>query len=496
MVKHLREIASKENININDEAITLIAQIANGGLRDAESLLDQLSLLSGTITPDRIWELVGAIPELDLLNLIKAIRSKNPETILESCRHLMNRGKEPLTILQNLAGFYLNLVIAKTAPTRSDLVAVTASTWQELCQEAGHWTLEEILQGQQHLKDSEVQLKNTTQPRLWLEVTLLGLLSLGICLQPSIEQQRETSSPSQSPNGKVNHSPPQTPPQPSSKSVEPNVEVTPPEPVQESPIEEVVTPYQNTQPLEGLDQLWKKVLFYLKLPTTQALFSQQGHLYSFDGSVAIVSVNSEKLFKLHQSKIPELEAAFKEIFQKYVKVNIQIANVTQEKPTTNDIISKPIEFVKEIEQLNSSPAQDSQATVNGKNPQAEPLLIPEPEPQFPSIEPNDVIEETTEILDLSSDPKDEISIDYSETEVKKAVDILIKIFEGDLIEETTEDNRELEIKKPVTPITETTNLTDNDQEKQVEEQQSEPKTTPRIEGRMDLSNMSEDELDF
>jgi len=63
------KIAQIEAIDINLEALTLVAQIANGGLRDAESLLDQLSLLAGTITAERVWDLVGAVPERDLLTL-------------------------------------------------------------------------------------------------------------------------------------------------------------------------------------------------------------------------------------------------------------------------------------------------------------------------------------------------------------------------------------------------------------------------------------------
>ncbi|MGC1248509.1 MAG: DNA polymerase III subunit gamma/tau, partial [Spirulinaceae cyanobacterium] len=73
MVSHLEKIAIKENININLEAITIVGQIANGGLRDAESLLDQLSLLTGEITVEKVWDLVGAVPERDLFDLLQAI---------------------------------------------------------------------------------------------------------------------------------------------------------------------------------------------------------------------------------------------------------------------------------------------------------------------------------------------------------------------------------------------------------------------------------------
>ena len=173
MVKHLQYIAQQENISITTEALTLNAQIANGGLRDAESLLDQLSLLPNQITVTDIWDLVGAVPEQDLLTLLIAIRKQSIEDILTQCRNLLDRGKEPLVLLQSLANFYINLLTAKTAPQRQDLVAITETCWQQLVSEAENWQLAQILWGQQQLKSAETQIKHSTQPRLWLEVTLL-----------------------------------------------------------------------------------------------------------------------------------------------------------------------------------------------------------------------------------------------------------------------------------------------------------------------------------
>ncbi|MGB0562693.1 MAG: DNA polymerase III subunit gamma/tau, partial [Spirulinaceae cyanobacterium] len=229
MVQHLGQIAQNEAIAINPEALTLVAQIANGGLRDAESLLDQLSLLDAEIVPETVWDLVGAVPEQDLLALIQAIRGDDPEAAIAQCRSMLDRGREPMIVLQNLASFYLNLLIAKTSPQRNDLVAVTAPTWESLCQEAQGWQIAQILQGQQKLKESESQLRNTTQPRLWLEVTLLGLLPSAL-IAPAAESasqnrpaaQRPPTSPPLQPSAPPTSPPPapsrlapvQPPPQP------------------------------------------------------------------------------------------------------------------------------------------------------------------------------------------------------------------------------------------------------------------------------------------
>lgn len=145
-------------------------------MRDAESLLDQLALLSGEVTPDRVWDLVGSVSERDLVVLLSAIAQDNAEAVLDCTRKILDRGREPLTILQNLAAAYRDLLIAKTAPNRQDLVVCTQETWQALIALAQKLEASTILAGQKNLREAEVQIKNTTQPRLWLEVILLGLL--------------------------------------------------------------------------------------------------------------------------------------------------------------------------------------------------------------------------------------------------------------------------------------------------------------------------------
>ncbi|MGB3641305.1 MAG: DNA polymerase III subunit gamma/tau, partial [Rivularia sp. (in: cyanobacteria)] len=191
MVEHLSEIAKTENIHITQEAVTLVAQVSQGGLRDAESLLDQLGLLSGEVTPEKVWDLVGSVSEQDLLDLLKAIVEDNSIAVIDSTREILDRGREPLIILQNLASFYRDLLIAKTAPLRHDLVACTQGMWKVLIDIAQNLEITMILQGQQHLRTAEVQIKNTTQPRLWLEVTLLGLLpSATITQAPAISYKQ------------------------------------------------------------------------------------------------------------------------------------------------------------------------------------------------------------------------------------------------------------------------------------------------------------------
>ncbi|MEN9517970.1 MAG: polymerase subunit gamma/tau [Cyanobacteriota bacterium] len=361
MTSHLRYIADAEQIAIADDALTLVAQIANGGLRDAESLLDQLSLLPDTITVDKVWDLVGAVPEQDLLKLLQAIKSNDSITVLQQCRSLLDRGREPLVVLQNLASFYLNLLIAKTAPQHSELTAVTEICWQQLCAEGKNWSTALILRGQQHLKEAETQLKRTTQPRLWLEVTLLGLLpeahgaiAMPVSEKPSIRSAAPTTEPTVPPAVSRETTPQAAPAierdkvlestvlQPDSGSTQQNREQTRFDVAPQNFTERSTTAVNPTSTATSNNdrdrvtnqEIWTKVVSCLQPPTTQALLKQQCHLVSFDGSSAIVGVSSAKLQKMTQQKIPNIEAAFAQVCQRKVRVQLEVAS-SQSNTTQN-----------------------------------------------------------------------------------------------------------------------------------------------------------------
>lgn len=344
MVSHLQYIAQQEAIAITEDAISVIAQVAHGGLRDAQSLLDQLSLLSGTITVERVWDLVGAIPEQDLIALLKAIKQQNPNQILALCRQLMDRGREPIIVLENLAGIYRDLLIAKTAPQQAELVALTASTWEELCDLAQQWQLAEILRGQKHLQNSEAQIKHTTQPRLWLEVTLLQLLSNDQEAEVTPPVKTVSSAPQQ-PSSQplkttieqpVTSSHTETPVSPASLSSEKEEKTTTPPSASSSPSSEkeekedkkesptVSSPSESVES-GNEDQIWAQVLEHLSIPS-QSLFREHCRLLAVQGNVAQVGVKNEKLlgFAKSQRRQKDLEQALKGILQREIKVNLKV----------------------------------------------------------------------------------------------------------------------------------------------------------------------------
>lgn len=346
MVTHLQMIARQESIEILEEAIRLVAQVAQGGLRDAESLLDQLSLLAPPVTPEKVWDLVGAVPERDLLALVQAIFSDSSDRLLETARKLMDKGREPMMVLQGLAGFYRDLLIAKTAAQRADLVAVTPPTWEAMQAFVQDLDLSLLLAGQQTLRQAETQLRNTTQARLWLEVTLIGLLPSAIAAAPASPLQSRPASPPQMPivplprRARTDALPPATPPESSAVSKAsasaPAAPVTPSPAAPASPLAPPTVPDgAPSSPVDasttGLTEsersrIWVQLIGRLHPMGTRALMQQQGHLISYDGQAARIGIKSRPLFKMAQGRVANIEAAFQQLFGHAVKVTLEVAD--------------------------------------------------------------------------------------------------------------------------------------------------------------------------
>ncbi|MFH7027912.1 MAG: DNA polymerase III subunit gamma/tau [Heteroscytonema crispum UTEX LB 1556] len=471
MVKHLSAIASKENINITLEAVTLVAQVAQGGLRDAESLLDQLALLSGEVTPDKVWDLVGTVSERDLLMMLDAIAGDSPEAVLDCSRQILDRGREPLTILQNLAAFYRDLLIAKTAPKRNDLVACTQETWKAIVDFTKQLDITTILAGQQHLRTSELQLKNTTQPRLWLEVTLLGLLPSANRIGQTTSETPRFSPPPVSQNHRPSSpptysTPPISPSPPPPPRNEPAPTVTPNEAVngktqngttqngisqngtnqngisqngtnqngtaqngiaQNGTSQNEIT--QNGTAQYDLNQVWQQVLANLQPISRRELLRQMCQLLDFDGSVARIAVK-QAWHKQLQADQPKITTAFYNTFKKDIKVKLEVAT-SNSTPPNKDVSAN----------VSPPPAAQQPPAPTEEKAIAPPPEIPTTPVEILSKNPQKVLPSTASVLNteannhtptLSPQPQAPAD-DWQNDEVMNAAKSLAKFFSGEIV---------------------------------------------------------------
>ncbi|MEN9218807.1 MAG: DNA polymerase III subunit gamma/tau, partial [Gloeomargarita sp. DG_2_bins_126] len=339
MEAHLRRIAQQEGIEITPAALTLVTQLAGGGMRDAESLLDQLSLLTPPIQPEQVWQLAGRVPERELLELLRSIYTESLVTVLERGRALLERGWEPLQLYQQLVGFVRDGLIALTAPQQRHLTTLMADTWQELQTLGQQVTTADLWQAQDYLRQSEPQIRHTTQPHLWLEVTLLGWWQLSreknstgghaqtpvvmTAPQPSPAPAQPThpdphQNKSKSKSNGVNHqgvfaqATPPIPPAPT-----PKTSVSGSTPAPEAP------PASPNQELDrnNLTQLWAEVVAHIKKVPSRSLF-QDATLVSLDDQHAEIALKSSALLQAAQGKIKDVQLAFKQVLKKTIQITL------------------------------------------------------------------------------------------------------------------------------------------------------------------------------
>ena len=303
--QHLSWIAEQEQIQISAPALHLVAQLAQGGLRDAESLLDQLSLLPPPVELNAVWELLGAVPEQELLQLADALASADPLELLRGCRNLLDRGREPGAVLQGLAGLLRDLVLALAAPGHLELTSFSPANREALPPLAEQLGRPRLLRWQQGLKGTEAQLRQSAQPRLWLEVLLLGLLaepaaSPAVAAAPQAAGRAPKAPVAAAPTpAATTKAEPEAPAMSAAIPMEPAAAPAPTPPA--------TPPPPAAQNLD-LSALWQQILASLELPSTRMLLTQQGELVRLDQQRAVVRV-APNWVGMVQSRLPLLEQA-------------------------------------------------------------------------------------------------------------------------------------------------------------------------------------------
>jgi DNA polymerase-3 subunit gamma/tau len=118
---HLQKIAEAEKIKISDEALVLLARQAEGGLRDAESALEQLVSFAGkNINLDHVLEVFGLAGPIETRALASAILAGDSTNALAKVHEFRARHRDPIRVAQDLARHFRNLLLLQIAPAEAE----------------------------------------------------------------------------------------------------------------------------------------------------------------------------------------------------------------------------------------------------------------------------------------------------------------------------------------------------------------------------------------
>ncbi len=174
IVKHLDEIARKEKVQVEPAALYAMARGAEGGMRDAQSALDQLISFCGEqIQEADVLSMFGLTAPKQLLDLSGAVLSGEVEGALRQLNDLACRGKDLARLLADLLNHFRNLLIFQVSRGDMTLIEVAEAEAAVLAEQAKLANTEGLTRILEVLGDADLRLRDTSSKRILVEVALL-----------------------------------------------------------------------------------------------------------------------------------------------------------------------------------------------------------------------------------------------------------------------------------------------------------------------------------
>ncbi|MGZ4130945.1 MAG: DNA polymerase III subunit delta, partial [Actinomycetota bacterium] len=170
----LEQVAKGEGLELTREAAIAIARATEGSARDAESLLDQASVLGGgTITEETVASLVGSGRSDLQFALADAISLGDAKTMFELVDRTVQEGHDIRVVTSASLTHFRNLLLARAAPDQGELLDVTEDEVERIRTQATKFTAPELSRVIGLLLAAQTDMRWTTSPRLTLELALI-----------------------------------------------------------------------------------------------------------------------------------------------------------------------------------------------------------------------------------------------------------------------------------------------------------------------------------
>lgn len=182
IAQRLAQICAQEQIDIDPESLSLIARKADGAMRDAQSLLDQVIAFcaesgKGKIEYAAVSELLNVIDEERFFDVSDALVEQDSRKMLEVSQFVYQNGFDMSDFLQRLVAHFRNFLIVKHVRS-SKLIETTEHLKKRYEKDAEKFSVEALMRYLDAIAQAESSVKFAREPQLRLEVLLFKLLSL------------------------------------------------------------------------------------------------------------------------------------------------------------------------------------------------------------------------------------------------------------------------------------------------------------------------------
>ena len=168
-------VCKESDIAAEEDALGIIAAQADGGMRDALSILDQcMALAEGTLTAERVQEALGLVGRAWIRRMAGEIAARDAAALIAQLSELLQSGRALKQVLAELAQHFRRLMIVGVGGTVS-AAELCAGDAEELRADAAQFTQAEIMTILRRLNETMQELRTSPQPRIAVETLLIGL---------------------------------------------------------------------------------------------------------------------------------------------------------------------------------------------------------------------------------------------------------------------------------------------------------------------------------
>ncbi|SDN94125.1 DNA polymerase III subunit gamma/tau [Bacillus sp. OK048] len=175
IVNRMKLIVDETGVDCEEDALKMIARAAEGGMRDALSLLDQaISFSQERVTVEDALTVTGSVSQGFLNKLAKAVIEKDVASGLGALEELLFHGKDPARFIEDFILFYRDMLLYKTAPNLEESLDRVLLD-EEFRQLAEAVPYDQIYQLIELLNKTQQDMRWTNHPRIFLEVAIVKL---------------------------------------------------------------------------------------------------------------------------------------------------------------------------------------------------------------------------------------------------------------------------------------------------------------------------------
>lgn len=175
----LAHICKTENIAAEEEVLQSIAKYARGGLRDSESILDQLaSFCHEKITLRDVYDIFGVVSEEKLSGLINSFIEKKPELTIEIFHSIMESGRDIEGFIDQLLHYIRDLLLVSVCKTERDTIETVSGDINLLRTQSSSFSPETLMYMFQVISETKTKTRDLLQQKIYLEVLFVKLATM------------------------------------------------------------------------------------------------------------------------------------------------------------------------------------------------------------------------------------------------------------------------------------------------------------------------------